>query len=82
MTDSSITNNTVTVTTHTGVLTIQGAGLTNGAGLELPNVQISGNSAHATGEAGSSAQGGGIWNGQPFGPDGNPTPQLTSRTAR
>ena len=77
MTDSSITNNTVTVTTHTGVATIQGAGLTNGAGLELHDVQISGNSAHATGEAGSSAQGGGIWNGQPFGPDGSPTPQLT-----
>jgi len=73
MTDSKITNNTVTVSTSTGPATILGAGLTNGAALELHNVQISGNSAHATGQAGSIAQGGGIWNGQL----GDPTPQLT-----
>lgn len=77
MSDSKIVDNVVTATTHTGAATIQGGGLTNGAGLELHNVQISGNSAHAMGGAGSYAQGGGIWNGQPFGPDGSPTPQLT-----
>jgi hypothetical protein len=77
MSDSTIANNTVTVSAHGGPATIQGAGLTNGAGLTLHNVQISGNSAHATGPNGSYAQGGGIWNGQPFGPDGSPIPQLT-----
>ena len=75
--DSRITNNTVTASTETGPATIEGAGLTNGAALELHNVKISGNSAHATGADGSFVQGGGIWNGQPFGPDGNPTPQLS-----
>jgi hypothetical protein len=77
MTDSTIANNTVTVSAHGGPGTIQGAGVTNGAALELHNVQVTGNSAHANGPNGSYAQGGGIWNGQPFGPDGNPTPQLT-----
>jgi hypothetical protein len=73
MTDSKITNNRVNVSTSTGPATILGAGLTSLAALELHNVQISGNSAHATGQAGSTAQGGGIWNGQL----GDPTPQLT-----
>jgi hypothetical protein len=73
MTDSEITNNTVTASTHTGPATILGAGLTNCATLELHNVQISGNSAHATGQDGSSVQGGGIWNGQLL----DPAPQLT-----
>lgn len=72
-----IKGNTVTASTDTGPATIQGGGVLNGGQLELHNVQITDNTANASGQSGSFAQGGGIWNGQPFGPDGAPTPQLT-----
>jgi hypothetical protein len=76
VTDSVVRDNEVTVSSETGTATIEGAGITNAGSLELHDSQIADNAAHATGQDGF-AQGGGIWNGQPFGPDG-PTPlQLT-----
>ena len=53
---------------------VQGAGIDNGGSLELHGVLVTNNSGSATGPSGS-AQGGGIWNGMPFAPDG-PTPHL------
>lgn len=76
VTNSVVRDNEVTVSSETGTATIEGAGVMNAGSLELHNSEITGNSAHATGQDGF-AEGGGIWNGQPFGPDG-PTPlQLT-----
>jgi hypothetical protein len=72
--NSTIKGNTVDASTTTGPATIQGAGMLNGGNLELRNVDIRGNSADAEGQGGF-AQGAGIWNGQPFGPD-EPSPQL------
>jgi hypothetical protein len=73
--NSAITGNTVSASTDAGPATIQGAGVINGGNLELHNVAIRDNSADAEGQGGF-AQGAGIWNGQPFGPD-EPSPQLT-----
>lgn len=76
VTDSVVRDNNVTVSSETGTATVEGAGVVNAGSLELHNSQITGNAAHAIGQDGF-AEGGGIWNGQPFGPDG-PTPlQLT-----
>jgi len=72
--NSIISDNTVSATSTSGVATAQGAAVVNDGVLELRNDEISRNSATATGLAGS-AQGGGIWNGTLF-PDA-PTPQLT-----
>jgi hypothetical protein len=75
VTNSVISRNSVIVSTKTGPATIQGVGVTNGGPLELRNTVVGDNRGVVNGRTGS-AQGGGIWNGQPFGPDG-PTPQLT-----
>ena len=72
VTNTIVRDNEVTVSSETGTATIEGSGIANAGSLELHNSQITGNAAHATGQDGF-AQGGGIWNGQPFGPDG-PTP--------
>jgi hypothetical protein len=69
-----ISGNTVRASSSTGRATVQGAGLINGGGLELHNVLITSNSGSATGQSGF-AEGGGIWNGEPFGP-GGPAPSL------
>ena len=73
--DSSVTGNAVIAKAAYGPATVMGAGITNGGALQLHGVQVRGNRGRAAG-VGGSAQGGGIWNGQPFGPDGNPTPTL------
>jgi hypothetical protein len=73
--NAMIKDNAVDASTTTGPATIQGAGMLNGGNLELRNVVIRDNSADAEGQGGF-AQGAGIWNGQPFGPD-EPSPQLT-----
>jgi hypothetical protein len=70
---SVIRGNTVKASTSTGPATIQGAGITNGASLELHNVLVTNNAGIATGTSGF-AHGGGIWNAQPF-PD-VPAPRL------
>jgi hypothetical protein len=75
VTNSVISRNSVIVTTQTGPATIQGVGVTNGGALNLRNTVVSDNRGVANGQSGF-AQGGGIWNGQPFGSDG-PSPQLT-----
>ena len=69
-----IGGNTVHASSSTGPATVRGAGLTNGGLLELHNVLITANKGAAAGTSGF-AEGGGIWNGQPFGTDG-PTPSL------
>lgn len=74
--DSAVRRNTVRASTDSGPATIQGAGVVNGGSLVVRNTQISDNKADATGQSGF-AQGGGIWNGQPFGPDNSPAPHLT-----
>lgn len=74
--DSAIDGNTVTASSKTGPVSIEGGGLTNGGSLDLRNVEIKGNSADAEGDGGLN-QGGGIWNGEPFGPGNTPPPQLT-----
>jgi hypothetical protein len=74
--DSVIRGNRVSVSTGTRRATVQGGGLTNGGALQLHDVAINDNVGTAVAASGF-AQGGGIWNGQPFGPDGAPTPQLT-----
>jgi hypothetical protein len=74
--DSAIDGNTVTTSSKTGPASIAGGGLTNGGSLDLRDVEIKGNSANAEGDGGF-AQGGGIWNGEPFGPGNTPPPQLT-----
>jgi len=76
MSDSVIDGNTVTTSSKSGPAIIQGGGLTNGGSLDLRNVEIKGNSADAEGDGGLN-QGGGIWNGEPFGPGNSPPPQLT-----
>jgi hypothetical protein len=72
--NSVVSGNTAKASTPTGSATVGGAGINNGGSLELHNVLVTNNSATATGQSGH-ANGGGIWNGMPFAPDG-PTPQL------
>jgi hypothetical protein len=74
MRDSVVSGNTVKGSSSTGPVGAGGAGINNGGSLELHNVLVSDNSAHASGQSGG-AHGGGIWNGMPFAPDG-PTPNL------
>jgi hypothetical protein len=74
MKNSVVRDNTATASSTSGSASVHGAGINNGGSLELHNVQVAGNSGSATGPSGS-AQGGGIWNGMPFAPDG-PTPHL------
>jgi len=72
--NSVISGNTAKASTPTGSATVGGAGINNGGSLELHNVLVTSNSATATGQSGY-ADGGGIWNGMPFAPDG-PIPHL------
>jgi hypothetical protein len=74
MKNSTVGGNSVKASTPTGPATIVGAGILNGASLELHNVLVTNNSANASGTSGF-VQGGGIWNGKPF-PD-VPAPNLT-----
>jgi hypothetical protein len=74
--NSVVRGNTVTANAAAGPARIEGAGVLNDGPLQLRNVLVEGNVADARGQGGF-AQGGGIWNGQPFGPDGAPTPELT-----
>jgi hypothetical protein len=74
--DSRIRDNVTKALSQSGPARIQGGGLTNAGPLELRNDEIRGNVAIAHGDSGF-ARGGGIWNGQPFGSDGAPTPSLT-----
>jgi hypothetical protein len=60
--DSVISANTATASSPAGSATAQGAGIFNNSLLDLRHVQVSDNSANATGLSGR-AQGGGIWNG-------------------
>lgn len=76
MRDSTIRNNVVMALSSHGTAQLQGAGLTNAGPLELHDVVIRNNLGVAHGTDGF-AQGGGIWNGQPFGSDGAPVPALT-----
>ncbi len=75
MKNSIVRDNTAKASTPVGPAMVQGAGINNAGALELHNVLVTNNSGSATGPSGS-AQGGGIWNGMPFAPDG-PTPHLT-----
>jgi hypothetical protein len=75
MRNTLISGNTVRASSGAGSASVQGAGLMNGGLLELHGVVVADNSGSARGSAGF-AEGGGIWNGQPFGPDGAPTPSL------
>ena len=75
MRNVAISGNSVRASSSTGPATVQGAGLINGGLLELHNVLVTSNTGSATGTSGF-AEGGGIWNGQPFGSDGAPTPSL------
>ena len=75
MRNVAISGNTVRASSTTGPATVQGAGLINGGLLELHNVLVTRNTGATTGTSGF-AEGGGIWNGQPFGSDGAPTPSL------
>jgi hypothetical protein len=74
MKNSVVRDNTAWASSSVGPAVVQGAGINNGGSLELHNVLVANNSGSATGPSGS-AQGGGIWNGMPFAPDG-PTPHL------
>jgi hypothetical protein len=74
MRNSVVGGNSVNASTPTGPATIVGAGILNGASLELHNVRVTNNSANASGTFGF-VQGGGIWNGRPF-PE-VPAPSLT-----
>lgn len=69
-----ISGNSVRASSSTGPATVAGAGLINGGLLEVHTTLIANNTGFATGTSGF-AEGGGIWNGQPFGPDA-PTPSL------
>jgi hypothetical protein len=68
-----ISGNTATASATTGSATVRGAGVANDGLLELRNVQVTDNTAAATGPAGF-AEGAGIWNGVIFNP---PPVQLT-----
>jgi hypothetical protein len=74
MRNSVVSGNTVKASAARGSATVGGAGINNGGSLELHNVLVTNNSATATGQSGH-ANGGGIWNGMPFAPDG-PAPHL------
>lgn len=63
--DSSISDNTVSASAPHGGATIQGVGLVNNGLLTLTNVDVTRNHGVAKGLSGF-AQGGGIWNGQLF----------------
>jgi hypothetical protein len=76
MSDSAIDGNTVTASSKTGPVSIEGGGLTNAGSLDLRDVEVKGNSADAEGDGGLN-QGAGIWNGEPFGAGNTPPPQLT-----
>ena len=65
--NSQISGNTATATSPSGAATVQGAGIANNSPLTLTNDQIRDNRGVANGVTGS-AQGGGIWNGELFGP--------------
>jgi hypothetical protein len=71
---SVVSGNAVKASAPAGDAAVGGAGINNGGSLELHNVLVSNNTATASGQSGH-ANGGGIWNGMPFGPDG-PTPHL------
>ena len=75
MKNSLIGGNSARASSGTGLASVQGAGLINAGLLELHGVVVSNNAGTAKGSSGF-AEGGGIWNGQPFGPDGTPTPSL------
>jgi hypothetical protein len=64
--DSVIVGNSATSTSLSGTAEVEGAGLLNGGLLQLNRVQVSDNAGGAKGGAGH-AQGGGIWNGSPYG---------------
>ena len=65
--NSQISGNTATATSPDGAATVQGAGIANNSPLTLTNDQIRDNRGVANGVTGS-AQGGGVWNGELFGP--------------
>jgi hypothetical protein len=65
--NSSVSGNTATATSPGGSATVQGAGIANNGPLTLTNDQIRDNRGVANGVDGS-AQGGGLWNGELFGP--------------
>lgn len=63
--DSTISDNTATATSTTGLASIQGAGIFNDGLLKLIGDYIAYNTGTATGPSGE-AEGGGIWNGATF----------------
>ncbi len=63
VTDSAITGNTVLSASPHGTAESAGAGVFNNGLLELNRVLVRGNTGRAVSPNGSSAQGGGIWNG-------------------
>ena len=64
--DSVIVDNSANSTSLSGPAEVGGAGLLNGGLLQLDRVHVRNNAGSANGGSGH-AQGGGIWNGSPYG---------------